>query len=242
MVLKSSCWVVVTLNSNFTGSVTKKMALPKTQTVLSAVSRWTNWLNLFPWPTVQTQGWCAKSLARSWMRTTHPWCCLMAMFMDTMWVLKLFLCSALLYSVCILPVYAILNSIYFLYIYIVITFLCFWFSVSLVHSSRWQGGMSQDQRGFQLFPGWEGLHNVRRALHKFWDIRLRHHCRLGEYHIDAICQRASILQLLFHASESHWQYVLVLNWPARPSLNWWFKITIAKRTIVTRDFFFVDGF
>lgn len=152
MVLKSSCWVAVNLNSKFTDSVTKKMAIPKTQTVLSAVSRWTNWLNLFPWPTVQTPGWCAKSLARSWMRTTHPWCCLMAMFMDTMWVLKLVLCSALQYSVYIYYQCMPFEILYISCVYIVINIplpLVFSLSCPFVKMTRWY---APGPKRFSTFP------------------------------------------------------------------------------------------
>lgn len=98
-------------------------------------------------------------------------------------------------------------------------YLCF--SVTPVHSSRWQGDMPQDQRGFQLFPGWKGLYYVMEALHWFWNVNLRRRRRLC-----TVCRRMSIFQPLFHSSEYHWRDALALNWSTRPSLNWWFRITM----------------
>lgn len=69
---------------------------------------------------------------------------------------------------------------------------------------------------------------------------LRHHHRLGESHVGIICPRGSILQLLFHASEIHWQYALALSRPTRPSLNW--TVVLREMDYFDEGVFFVGVF
>lgn len=58
--------------------------------------------------------------------------------------------------------------------------------------------------------------------------------------VNLICPRGSILQLLFHASEIHWQYALALNRPTRPSLNW--TVVLRETDYFDEGVFFVGVF
>lgn len=139
------------------------------------------------------------------MRTTRLWCCPTATCMDTTWVCVISfiqLCSS---ERCVINI-------------------LFYSTVSLVHSSRWQGDMPQDQRGFQLFPGWEGLYYVMGAPRTFRNVKPRRRCESQVQ--DIICPRASILQPLFHSNESNRQYAPKRYWPTCSRLNGWFRITV----------------